>query len=137
MRELWIDHEAQYHRHQWVCDWPHDDKPNISAFHSADEFQEHLVKDHKDLFNEKYLQLLVGRGKQELDMPFLECPFCHDTFMDMKKSEVDASGVDLLAERLLKHVGYHISNFSFYAFLDSNETEDSMRDQMTAPKSVN
>jgi hypothetical protein len=132
---------VQYHRHQWCCDWPHDRTPDIRVFSSANELQEHLVQDHRNLFEEKHLPVLVERGKQYLTILFPECPFCRCKLKDMKTTNEtefnDQTQVGILADKLEKHVGDHIRNFSFFAFLDSNEAEDSMCDQMTAPKSAN
>lgn len=137
---MWLEHELQFHHHEWSCDGPHDSELPVRTFSSATGLREHFLEEHRGLFEESQLPFLVERGKYESLIPYDNCPFCHCTLKDMEKNI--SKGIDhhepvhILSQRLQKHIGDHIRNFSFFAFLENQERDDVPKsDQMTAQKS--
>jgi len=77
---------------------------------------------HQGSFEESSLPFLTARGKRERSTPFDICPFCHCEAKDLAKSKDEPPNVS--AQKLEKHIGDHIRNFSFFAFLDEEHEKE-------------
>jgi len=126
----------QFHRYEWFCDAPHN-TGSVKVFPSESEFKEHLQFDHDDLFEKSQLPFLVARGKRQSLFPFKVCPFCNHPELDLRNLnvyEMKDNKYKHLEEsnKLQKHIGLHIQNFSLWAFLEpDDEDNDETRDAIT------
>lgn len=127
-----MEHEVQFHHHEWWCDAPHSKEPSIQVFRSEDEFSNHLHTIHDGSFTEFHLPFLMARGKRPSLFPFKTCPFC-------KTPEFDISKIDdvykmigneheylKISKELQKHIGIHLRNLSMWALLEPEEKEEEM-----------
>jgi hypothetical protein len=128
-REKWIEHELQFHHAEWWCDVYHGDESKAPVFPSEESFTEHLIHDHDNAFTPAQVSFLAARGKRPTLFPFTLCPFCQTTELDLRDVatafDINANENNLeKARELQKHIGIHLQNMAFLAFLDTEEEKE-------------
>jgi hypothetical protein len=131
-----LEHEVQFHHHEWWCDTPHNQETSLRGFSSENAFIVHLRQIHAGSFTESQLPFMVARAKRPSLYPFKKCPFCKTLEQDLSDVDdlYDLNGMKNRLEtetKLQKHIGRHIQNFSLYAFLDPKEDEGDDNDSST------
>lgn len=103
----------------------------MRIFSSMERFRKHLLSDHNS-FGEAQLPFLMVSGKHPSLFPFLICPFCNTPDLDLRAIEnlyemTDDTYMHLeKSQKLQKHIGVHVLNFSLLALLEAEQEIDDM-----------
>ena len=101
-------HMQQEHRIQWHCSLPI--HPPLS-FNEKEEFEQHMLKDHKGKYNPSRLATLAKVASRPAVRPFDECPICKIVSDDIDTIEGHHQ-VSGGPDRLARHVAGHLKSLA-------------------------